>query len=255
MKYILIALALFACKNISRQKDHQKISTELLDTIKSVPAKVDAAPVLFETAFLKGTTQKGKDATVNLYGITIGKIKIVSGRIIACDPLHIGEYGKPFTQAFPIGDFPVQLSIASINGEETVAFARINFSDEPVTKWELALLKGQEPLPVGGEEIHGYGVDAGIGIFMDEEAIKALSQEQLTEIEEGIYKDIKKEMDKHYRIDWKYTMLNFREHNLAAFTTGVGDGRYATYIGFNASGKPCRLVTDFGLFNWRERKK
>jgi hypothetical protein len=253
--YILIASIFFACKNPFTPKNPLKISTEVLDTVKSVPARINATPVLFETAFIKGTTQKGNTANINLFGVTIGKLKVVSGHIIACDPLHIDEYGKPFTQLFPTGEFPVQLSIAEVGGEETVAFARINFSDEPVARWEMALLKEQEPLPVGGEKIHGYGVDAGIGIFMDEEGIKVMSPEQLTAVEEGIYRDIRKEMDNHYHNDWKYTMFNFNKLNLAAFTTGVGDGRYATYIGFDTSGKPCRLVTDFKLFNWKESKK
>ena len=154
MKYILLALitvTFFACTNF-RKKDSLKVSTEALDTIKSIPATIVATPELFETAFIKGTTQKGNIAPINLYGITIGKIKIVSGHIIACDPLHTDEYGIPYTQVFPTGEFPVQLSIAQTGEEDLIAFARINFSDEPVAKWELALLEGQNPIPVGDED-------------------------------------------------------------------------------------------------------
>jgi hypothetical protein len=249
MKYILIAFTFFACKNTFKQKDYPKISTEVLDTIKSVPARIVATPVLFETAFIKGTTQRVKSSTFDLYGITIGKLKIVSGHIIACDPLHIDEYGIPFTQLFPTGEFPVQLSIANLDNEEMIAFGRINFSDEPVAKWEFALQEGQKPIPVGGEEMHGYAVDAGIVIFFDKEAKKALDEKKLTEMDAELYK----EMDKHNHDLWKYAMYNVAEHNLAAFTTGLGDGRYATYIGFDATGKPCRLITDFGLFDWRKK--
>ena len=253
LTYIFIAFILLGCKNVFKQKDRPKVSAEILDTIKLVPARIVAAPVLLETAYIKGTIQKGNTANINLYGVTIGKLKIATGHIIACDPLHMDEYGKPFTQVFPMGEFPVQLSIAEVAGEETVAFARIKFSEEPVARWELALLEGEQPLPVGGKEIHGYGVDAGIGIFMDQEALKNLSQDQLLEMEEKIYTDILAEMDKHYHVDWKYAMFNFRNQNLAAFTTGIGDGRYASYIGFDAAGKPCRLVTDFGLFDWKKK--
>jgi hypothetical protein len=251
MRYILVALAFLACRNIFQQKDAPKISTERLDTIRSVPAQIVAPPVLLENAFIKGTTWKGKTANINLYGVTIGKIKIVSGHIIACDPGHIDEYGIPFTQVFPTGEFPVQLSIANVNGEETIAFARIYFSDEQVEKWEFALQKGQSPVPVGGEKMYGYSVDLGVGVFMDEVASKALNKSNLTDFDAELYK----EMDKHYRYDWKYTMYHFGSHNLAAFSSGLGDGRYATYIGFDASGKPCRLVTDFGILHWKESKK
>ena len=102
MKYLLLTLIIFACFacNIPK-KDAPKISTEVLDTIKTVPAAIVAQPDFFETAFIKGTTKQGKSAPVNFYGITIGKIKITSGQIVACDPLHIDEYGKPYTQLFP----------------------------------------------------------------------------------------------------------------------------------------------------------
>ena len=62
-----------------------------------------------------------------------------------------------------------------------------------------------------------------------------------------------KEMEKHTHYDWRYAMYDFGQHNLAAFTSGFGDGRYSTYIGFAANGKPCRLITDFGLFDWRKK--
>ena len=247
MKYILIAFTFFACTNISPNNDPLKISMEALDTIKVVPAQIDASPSLFETAFIKGTSQSVNNKSLNLYGVTIGKIKIVSGYIIACDPMHIDEYGIPFTQVFPMGEFPVQLSIAKLDGAETIAFARIKFSDEPVTNWEFALLEGQQRIPIEGKKKYGYSVDAGIGIFIDEEAKKSLDENQFANMDAPLYT----ELDKHYRNDWKYTMFEFGNHNLAAFTSGLGDGNYATYIGYDAKGIPCRLITDFGLFDWR----
>jgi hypothetical protein len=246
MKYILIAFGLAGCINSAKPI----YSNEKLDTIKSRPATITVFPELFETAFIKGTTARMQDATLDLYGITIGKLKVTSGRIVACDPLHIDEYGKPYTQLFPIGEFPVQLSIAKYGPGETIAFARINFSDEPVKKWELALLPGQKPLPVEGEAIFGYGVDAGVGIFVDEEAAKALDQKTVTDMDGAVYQ----EMNKHRHSSWRYAIYNFGKYNLAAFTTGEGDGRYPTYIGFDAAGKPCRLVTDFRLFDWKKKQ-
>jgi hypothetical protein len=215
------------------------------------PVKRAFSNELFETAFLKGTLEKGRKTPMTFYGVNIGKLKIISGRLVACDPLHIDEYGIPYTQVFPTGEFPVQLSIATDEGEERVAFARVNFSNEPVVRWELALIKDQKPLPVGDEEIHGYGVDAGTGIFMDQEAIKGLDPHKIWEMESE--HELFKEMNKHYHYDWKYTVYKFGTYNLAAFTTGVGDGRYASYIGYDAAGKPCRLTTDFGLTNWRKK--
>lgn len=131
--------------------------------------------------------------------------------------MHIEEYGKPFTRAFPSGEFPVQLSIAKLGDEETMAFARINFSNDPVERWEFALLEEQQSTPVGGKKMYGYSVDAGVGVFIDEEASKALNKDKVTQMDGGIYK----EMNKHDHNGWRYTMYNFGEHNLASFTTGL----------------------------------
>ena len=247
MKYFLIAITVFGCNNFS-PNNQVPISNESLDTIKVTPSSTNAAPVLFETAFIHGTSIKSKSATMNLYGITIGKIKIVSGRIVICDPLHSDEYGIPFNQLFPIGEFPVQLSIAKVDNEETIAFARINFSDEPVEKWKLALQEGQEDLPVGGEEMHGYSVDGGVAVVIDDEANKLILKEKPALLDPDLFK----EMEKHYHQNWKYSMLNFNKYNMAAFSTGFGDGFFASYIGFDAKGNPCRLLTDLNVVNWKK---
>ena len=158
MKYVFFAFIFIACTNISEKGESagtgSKFSREILDTVNTVPRTIKATPFLFETAFKKGTTKKVNNSVFNLYGVSIGKIKIVSGQIIACDPLHIDEYGIPFTQVFPTGEFAVQLSIAGLDNEEAIAFARINFSDDPVERWEFALLEGQPTIPVGGKKKH-----------------------------------------------------------------------------------------------------
>ena len=248
MKYLLIAFILLSCHHIERDVP---ISAEKLDTIRTASMPIVATPVLFETAFIKGTTMQVNKVTANLYGITIGKLKVPSGHIIACDPLHIDEYGKPYTQLFPAGEFPMQLSIANVDNQETVAFARIKFSDAPVVKWELALLAGEEPIPVGDKKIHGYATDASLGIFVDSQAIKSLDIKRIQELEGG--SDLFKEMRKHYHNNWQYAMYSFGNNNLAVFSSGAGEGRYASYIGFDAAGQPCRLLTDFDLFDWKKK--
>ena len=248
IKYSFIAWIFSGC-NIADNEYAAKtvFTTETLDTIQAAPATPLVSPVLFEAAFIKGTTLDFRKSIFTAYGVTIGKIKITSGYITACDPLHIDEYGIPFTQLFPKGEFPVQLAIAKLGVDETIAYARINFSDEPVAKWEFALQKGQDSIPLKGKKMHGYSVDAGMGIFIDEEAKKALDKKQVMQSDGAVYK----EMAKHFHNDWRYAMYNFGNHNLATFTTGLGDGYYATYIGFDAQGKPCRLLTDFDLFKWK----
>lgn len=253
MRYILItALALSALFPACIQKPKNPapvIQNTSLDTIQTRPAAITANPVLFETAFAKGTKQELKNLEFTLYGVKIGSLKITSGRIVACDPLLIEEYGLPFTYVFPKGSFPVELAIARLeNKGETVAFARIRFSDAPVARWEYALLKDQQQLPPGSEDAPGYIVDAGHGSFMDEDALKALDRRKVVRLSGDVYKDI----NSKFRNGWGATVYNSGESNLAVFTSGLGDGRYSTYIGFDAAGQPCRLLTDFEIFKWKK---
>jgi hypothetical protein len=254
MKYVLFTFTIISislCSCLEKPK-HNKAATatlqnQPLDTIQSNPATISAQPALLETAFIKGTKNKIKNLEFTLYGINIGKIKITSGYIVACDPFLIDQYGHPFTQQFPTGEFPIQLSIAYLEKKgETVAMARIKFSDEPVAKWEYALLEGQKKAPIGQGDDIGYVVDAGYGIFVDKNAIDSLPAKELAKLSRDIYKQI----NQKYSKGWSADMYSFgNDDNLAAFTSGFGDGRYASYVGFDSNGKPCRLVTDFALFD------
>jgi len=248
---VLMILILAGCDNNQGRKNATPVSNELLDTIRVVADSAPIAPAILETAFSGGQMQAVNKKMISLVGINIGKLKLLSGKIIACDPLHIDEYGLPFTQAFPTGEFPVQLSIAALEGDERVAFGRITFSEAPVARWELAVQAGQKRLPVESEEIEGYAVDAGVVVFMDVETKKLLNKNGI----ENLNSELFAEMNKHNHNKWKYALYQFQDHNLAAFTTGLGDGRYATYIGFDTSGKPCRLVTDFQIFDWKGSNK
>jgi hypothetical protein len=244
---LLSTIFFFSCTHSSRHDDQAKISHEIVDTIKSVASLSVAKPEIFETAFINGTTQQVNKSTLNFYGVRAGNIKIISGHIIACDPTLIEEYGKPLTQLFPTGEFPVQLSIAKLGEDESIAYARILFSDEPVAKWELAVLKSQSSGKKADKEANGYVVDGGIGCFIDEEANKALDKNKVVNLDA----DLLKEMDKHYHHTWRYSLFKFGNNNMAAFSTGFGDGHYRTYVGVNHNGHPCRLVTDFAFIEWK----
>ena len=248
IKYILIVVPFIACNTTPKNKQGAQQALPPLDTIKVFPANMGVKPILFETAFMKGTTQKVNKATLSLYGINIGKLRMPSGILVACDPMHIDEYGIPYTQVFPKGEFPVQLAIAKLDLEERVAFARILFNDQPVAKWEFALQAGQSQLPLGQEKKHGYSVDAGVGIFIDAEAAKVLDRQATNDMDGALFAALQK----NYRNDWKYAMYTFGNHNVAAFSTGFGDGFHSTYVGLDAAGKPCRILTDFGVFEWAE---
>jgi hypothetical protein len=257
MKYLIPILFFLSCKNFPKnnivaQSTNTSIATERLDTLKNIFYSVASKPEIFETAFFENAKANMDSLPINFYSVEIGKLNIESGKIIACDPIVIRD-AKPFTQTFPTGKYSVQLAIAKIKDDERAAFSRILFSDTPVTKWEFALQNGQKQVPIDSETFYGYGVDAGIGLFIDEQARESFMQ--LYEKNANAWdKVFTKEMSKHYRNTWQYLVYDFDGHNLASFSTGYGDGTYATYVGYDAKGNICKLLTDFGLIDWWKNK-
>ena len=138
------------------------------------------------------------------------------------------------------------MAIAKFNNDERVGFSRIFFSNKSVVKWEFAIQNGQEQALIFGDTFYSYSVDAGIGLFLDEKA----KTEFMKDDSQSTLDKIFKEMNKHTYVTWQYGVCELNSHNLVAFSTGLGDGHYATYVGYDDKGFPCRLLTDFGLVQW-----
>jgi len=242
----LIVTILVSCNN-NRQSSNSFLLTDnnKPDTVKPVVTtslKGAAYPVVFEAAFYNDTKITQGDISYNFYKLDIDKIKIESGKIIACDPIVMHDV-LPFTQIFPTGDFSVHLAMAKTNNDERVAFARLVFSDKNIFKWEFALQKGQEPIPLKDTSFYCYGVDAGTGIFID-----SISNSVFNKKDHSVWENVF--ITKAEKNGYKGYIHDFEGFNLATFSTGYGDGCYATYIGFDKQGNVCQLLTDFGLVRW-----
>lgn len=182
---------------------------------------------------------------------TIGVIKISSGKIVACDGF-ISYGSEPFKYDFPLGEYPVDLSVGkfSNNNDERVGFARIRFSDNKPVRWELALQNDQDITQLKEGEMYGYGVDSGTGCFMDMESKKEfdLFLNPTDNLEYDKNADIiLKELEKSDKPSWSHVIWERNGKNVVIFSSGVGDGFYATYIGYDAKNQICRLVTNFDL--------
>lgn len=198
-----------------------------------------------EKAFEKDftTTDEAGD-TFRFYTQKIGDLKVKEGLIIACDALLFQD-DAPFTTQFPKGVFPVELSIANIADDERVGFARIKFSEEEPADWTLATIEGHDLAELGEDDIFGYGVDSGTGSFMDVSAGKNLGA--FLDADEDNYDNLAAEMRKNYKDTRDWLMWESNDTNVALFSSGFGDGLYATYIGKDKAGNICRLVTDFAI--------
>jgi hypothetical protein len=57
-------------------------------------------------------------------------------------------------------------------------------------------------------------------------------------------------METTYRDTWSWLVFQpepARNPNIVAFSSGYGDGIYASYVGWDAAGDPVCVVTDFGV--------
>ncbi|WP_144439941.1 DUF4241 domain-containing protein [Methylobacterium sp. AMS5] len=183
-------------------------------------------------------------------GITrmaLGLLPLPGGAVIATDPLVQPER-QPFTRKVAPGDYPVTL----YHAQHRVALAELRFADGTPDRWELALLPGQDVATLKAGEIFGYPVDAGLGCFMDPAARAAMARRDAREQERPRYSNY---FDDVLADELKDENLHCVMHRplpddparIAVFSSGWGDGVYASYWALDAAGQPLRLVTDFGV--------
>jgi hypothetical protein len=212
----------------------------------------------------------------------IGEIILTSGKLMACDPLLPPELGYIFTKTLVPDNYPVLLSLAGFKprGERRIACAMLQITQQKPVRWELAILD-----PHRSKEYQGYGVDSGTGGFLDLDA--ALALEKLAEPDPTAYSAAKQEsseaawqldsealdrferefcdrliaeMQKNkkaaandfYPYDRKGNWANLHidniKANVIAFSSGWGDGGYASYWGYDSANNIACIVTDFVLF-------
>jgi hypothetical protein len=207
------------------------------------------------TDFLEGllgaplTGDDGKPGV--LFGYRLPELSLPSGSIVAADLLLSEE--KPFARRVKAGDYPLTLVAARVGGErdERIAFAVVQFGDNPVATWEVAVVGesgGKKPVK---SDDQGYGVDSGAGGLCDagaQEALLALADPEGTHM-----KRLEKEMKKTYRHTRSWVHVQTEGGSAAIFSSGYGDGQYLSYFGLDRAGEPVALVTDFEILNWPRR--
>ncbi len=139
-----------------------------------------------------------------------------------------------------------------------VAFARIRLADSPAVHWELAVTKDvteEDTDRLQSGEFFGYSVDTGLGCFADVETIGLFVHEMNSSenyYNEVLQDEFEKASGQHALSrdagDWNIHFPKKGDnHNIMMFSTGWGDGFYATYWGTDSAGKIVELITDFGV--------
>ena len=100
--------------------------------------------------------------------------------------------------------------------------------------WEPALRPGQDTRLLGDKEFFGFGVDAGLGCFVDAEGVAAAKEAISWDFE--MFMGVDAEHPMKLDLDGGHTMV--------VFSSGWGDGSYPSWIGRSAEGDVVCLVAD-----------
>lgn len=207
----------------------------------------------FQTEIYEGMYRVPQTSTISTH--RIGDLILTSGKILACDLLIVPDSRYYFIREIKPGRYPIILSVADFqpSGDTRIACAMMQITDEPTIKWEVATINNPDPNQT--EQIISYGVDSGTGCFMDLDAAEAVNNQfpELDEFEEfcdQITTAMEKNSFSEHRIGhWADARINNQiESNIIIFSSGWGDGGYASFWGYGASGNVTCLVTDFALF-------
>ena len=208
-----------------------------------------------------------------------GELLITSGSIVAADPFWLNSAPQEYTTKVPLGRFPVFISIAELIAQKDrrTACAKLLFKPEDVVRWEMAVIPGQDVSTLKPGEHFCYGVDAGTGCFMDMDVvtwlfkqagvrdlekwrglpnsmadipderarlIDAVSTYFEATVDDRLLESLASEVYPHHG---ELTLNDMTGGNLVHFSSGWGDGCYASYFGYAADNSLACLVTDFAV--------
>ena len=190
----------------------------------------------------------------------VGKLQVPSGEIVACDPLKYLET-EPFAVALEPGEYPVILVAAELRDDNRIAYAMVEVSNAPATRWQRARLQGD----TDDNLLHldaGYPVDSSVGCFVDAHTASVLMDytHAVLPDDDEFERALHSGFNKHRQRGYSWAHINLRKHvkipgtenlNLIAFETGYGPGLYQTWIGRDDNDEVCRIVTDFDVLDLR----
>ena len=165
------------------------------------------------------------------------------------DDLHLGEVmlpsGRLVVGEFLLDEEPLRIAVASGAYRAHATLAR--YADQAFDRVALATLVLSDAPTVRWEEDRFIAVDGGSTTITSVEGRDALST--LFNDDENAWMDLNQQVFEsavaHDYLATEYTLTP--DTNLAYFSSGIGDGGYPVYVGYDASGAPTRVVVDFYL--------
>ncbi len=224
-------------------------------TTSPVQAQITPRPEVLSGAFETGFVGEAKEERYPLKVVRIGEIEITSGRVLLADPFVMSVHDKPLAVSVRPGRYPVDLALADTGkGGMRVALARLLLSPTPAVHWEIAVTDGQDVRSLNGDDVFGYDVDAGTGAFVDA-SIPAWLATRFSPTDHEEYEAMQDDWvargeaaAETFDIPYVFALIErLGESDAAMFSSGWGDGFYASWIGYGADGLPVSIVTDFAV--------
>ena len=243
----------------------------------SAQAQITPRPEVLTGAFTPGFVGEADEERYPVRTVRIGEVQISSGRVILADPFLMSMRDRPLTVSVPPGLYPVDLAVADAGDSgQRVALARLLLSDAAPVRWALAVTDEQDPAALTGSNIFGYGVDAGTGAFVDAAVPAWLESEyawaagvryleQVEGPDPAILRPHIGEVDRYMTLveGWQtrgeaaapalglpygFALVEpLGPGGAAMFSSGWGDGYYASWVGYDANHRPAVIVTDFAV--------
>jgi hypothetical protein len=218
-------------------------------------AQITPQPDVLTGAFTPGFVGEADEKRYPVRTIRIGEVQISSGRVILADPFLMSTRDRPLTISVPPGRYPVDLAVADAGDSgQRVALARLLISDAPPVRWALAVTDEQDPATLTGDQIFGYGVDAGTGAFVDAAVPAWLADRYPPSDVEGYTAVVDRWQARgeaaapELGIPYGFALLEpLGPGGAAMFSSGWGDGHYASWVGYAADDRPVVIVTDFAV--------
>ncbi|WP_184717890.1 DUF4241 domain-containing protein [Caulobacter sp.] len=216
-------------------------------------AQVKPKPDVLKAAFGGGFVAEADGERYPVRVVRLGELNLSSGRLMVADPFTLSGDEKALDLAIPPGRYPVDLAVADTGKSgHRIALARLVLSDKPPVRWRIAVTAEQDARSLKGSEVFGYGVDAGTGAFIDGGALaslKALPSDAWEALGEqwqvrGEAQGPKLGMPYQFAL-----METVGPGGIAMFSSGWGDGFYASWVGYDAQGRPTSVITDFGVID------
>jgi hypothetical protein len=237
------------------------LALPLLLALPACSPKDDATPAPLRAVNVPHLDKAFQDGSVHHVGgyeitvktLDVGTLLLPSGEVIANDPFAL-PHAQPFSLKLAPGQYPVILSLAYYpnSPDPVIAAAKLRITERAPVAWYLATISGQDPSTLAEDEIFGYPVDSGTSAFLSPESAAILGR-QLASGALGINVDyikrLNEEMSAHPATgSWVDVRLEGSSGlNAVLFTSGYGDGFFASYWGLDETGQVACLVTDFAI--------